>query len=68
VRQGCNLSPLFFNIYIEKAINESKEYCTGVKVNGIIKMLSFADDIAITAQDEMKLKKSAKELKRYFKK
>jgi len=30
VRQGCNLSPLLFNIYIEQAINECKEYCTGI--------------------------------------
>jgi len=40
VRQGCNLSPLLFNIYIEQAINEYKEYYTGIKVNGMrIKML-----------------------------
>jgi hypothetical protein len=24
-RQGCNLPPLLFNMYIEKAINECKE-------------------------------------------
>jgi hypothetical protein len=33
VRQGCNLSWLILNIYIEKAINEYKEYCIGIKVN-----------------------------------
>ena len=48
VRQGCNLSPLLFNIYIEQAINECKEYCTGVKVNGVrIQMVRFADDTVI---------------------
>ena len=52
VRQGCKLSPLLFNIYIEQAINDCKEYCTGVKVNGVrIQMQRFADDIAIIAQD-----------------
>ena len=41
----CNLSPLLFNIYIEQATNECKEYCTGIKVNGVrIQMLRFADD------------------------
>ena len=32
VRQGCNLLPFLFNIYIEQAINECKEYGTGMKV------------------------------------
>jgi hypothetical protein len=51
-RQGCNLLPLLFNIYIEQAINECKEYCTGIKANGVrIQMLRFADDIAILAHE-----------------
>ena len=51
VRQGCKLSPLLFNIYIGQAINECREYCIGINVNGmIIQMLSFADDIAIIAK------------------
>ena len=57
VRQGCNLSPSLFNIYIEKAINECKEYCTGIKVNGMrIQMLRSADDTAIIAHGAIKLK------------
>jgi hypothetical protein len=31
VMQGCNVSPFLFNIYIEKTINECKEYCIGIK-------------------------------------
>ena len=63
MRQGCNLSPLLFNICIEKAINECKEYRIGIKVNGVrIQMLRFADDIAIVAQDEINLKRALESL------
>ena len=63
MRQGCKLSPLLFNIYIEQAINECKEYCTGVKVNGVrIQMVRFADDIVIIAQDEINLKRALESL------
>ena len=31
VRQGCNLQSLLFNIHTERAINDCKEYCTGVR-------------------------------------
>lgn len=59
VRQGCNLSPLLFNIYIEQAINKCKEYCSGIKVNGVrVQMLRFADDIAIVAQDKRSLERA----------
>ena len=63
VRQGCNLSPLLFNIYMKQAINEYKEYCTGIKVNGVrIQMLRFADGTAIIAQDETYLKRALETL------
>ena len=63
MRQGCNLSPLLFNIYIEQAINECKEYCPEIKVNGMrIQMLRFADNIAIIAQDEINLKRALESL------
>ena len=63
VRQGCNLSPLLFNIYVEKAINKCKEHCSGIKVNGMrIQTVRSADDIAIIAQDEINLKRALESL------
>ena len=63
MRQGCKLSLLLFNIYIEQAINEDKEYYTGIKVNGKrIQMLKFVDNIAIIAQDEINLKRALERL------
>jgi len=60
---------LLFNIYIEKAINEYKGYCTGIKLNGTrIQMLKFADYIAIVAQDELKKKKKIMKLRCHYKK
>jgi hypothetical protein len=64
VKKGCNVSSLLFNIYIERAINEFKEYCTGMKVNGVrIQMLRFADDTEIIVQHEINLKKSIRKLR-----
>ena len=63
MKQGCILSPLLFDIYIEQATNECKEYCTGIKVNGVrIQVLRFADDIAIIAQEETNLKRALESL------
>jgi len=59
---------LLFNIYIEHAINECKEYWTGIKVNGVrIQMLRFADDIVIIAQDEINVKRALESLEYIFK-
>jgi len=63
VRQGCKLSPVLFNIYIEQAINKCKG-CPGIKVTGVrLHMLMFADDVAIIVQNEINLKKTITKLR-----
>uniref|UniRef100_A0A8D8TI87 Craniofacial development protein 2 n=1 Tax=Cacopsylla melanoneura TaxID=428564 RepID=A0A8D8TI87_9HEMI len=69
VRQGCQISPYLFNIYIEKAIKECKECCTGVVLSGRrVQMLRFADDIAVLAPDEFNLKRSLETMNEVFEK
>lgn len=54
VRQGCNLSPMLFNLYIEEVMKELRiEVKQGVRIGGeTINVLRFADDIAFCAEIE----------------
>ncbi|KAL1447191.1 hypothetical protein WDU94_013942 [Cyamophila willieti] len=60
VRQGCCISTLLFNCYIQKALDETRkelESWPGIKVNGTkIDMIRYADDIALIAPSEEELK------------
>ena len=50
------MSPVIFNVYIEKAINEIKGKASGVNIHGEnISMIRFADDIAVIAEIEKDL-------------
>jgi retron-type reverse transcriptase len=66
VRQGCPLSPILFNIYIEEVIRETlEEVNEGIKVGGrIIKALRFADDQAMMAGSQGGLQKMIDKLNR----
>ena len=55
MRQGCALSPVIFNVYIEKAINGIK--APGISIHGERISMWFADDIAVVAETEGDVKK-----------
>jgi len=49
VGRGCTLSPSYFNIYVQKAINKVREEIeVGIRINGErIDMLRFAEYLRI---------------------
>ena len=67
LRQGCNLSPHLFNIYINDLPQLLKEAnCDPVILNGTkINMLAYADDMLLLSKTESGLKKSLKVLEIY---
>ncbi len=63
VRQGCCLSPILFNLYIEKVIEEMNERKAGISIQGYnVRMIRFADDIAILEESERGLEETLKRL------
>ncbi|KAI5715825.1 hypothetical protein M8J77_023140 [Diaphorina citri] len=71
VRQGCGMSTILFNCYIQKALDEMREQMiewSGIKVNGIkIDMIRYADDIALTAASEEELVEALQKMKNILK-
>ena len=58
VRQGDNLSPTLFNIFLNDLANELNAINLGIKMGDLkICMLLYADDIAIISENEQKLQK-----------
>lgn len=59
VRQGCPMSPLEFNIYIEALVKKAMEHQKdGVKVGGqIVQAVRFADDQAMVANSNAGLQR-----------
>ena len=54
VRQGCVLSPTFFNIFLEQIMMDTLgSFSSGVKIGGqVITNLRFADDIELMCSNE----------------
>ena len=56
MKQGCLLSPILFNIYINDIVNTVKELDMGLDILGNkIDLLLYADDIAVIAEDEVSM-------------
>jgi Reverse transcriptase (RNA-dependent DNA polymerase) len=63
VRQGCCLSPILFNIYLEEMVREIEMNMKGVKIGGRkVSCVRFADDMAVLAEDPKNLEISIKML------
>ena len=68
LRQGCILSPICFNLYINDMAMEIKSKCTGVKVNNDnVSILMYADDVALLAESEDDLQQMLDVMKNWCK-
>uniref|UniRef100_A0A8D9DWW4 Craniofacial development protein 2 n=1 Tax=Cacopsylla melanoneura TaxID=428564 RepID=A0A8D9DWW4_9HEMI len=62
LKQGDCLSPILFNLVLEKAIRKVTETNEGITMGQIINILAYADDIILIAETEDGLKTLARTL------
>ena len=66
VKQGCNLSPLFFNIFINDLHQSFDETCEALNINDWnVNSLSYADDLVLLSESECGLQNSLNKLENY---
>ncbi len=62
--QGCLISPIRFNLYINDLANEIKQLNKGIIINGeCVSILMYADDICLLALSERDLQEMLNLLK-----
>ncbi len=70
VRQGCILSPLAFNVVLDRAVEAVWTQMTGVKLRGPngeveeVKIVAYADDMAVMANNKKELRHNLQKLER----
>ena len=69
VKQGCNLSPTLFNIFINDIPNLFNSHCDPVKLDDTeLSCLLYADDLVIMSESESGLQRCLHNLETYTKK
>ena len=68
VKQGCNLSPLLFNIFVNDIHDIFGESCSPLNIDTVkLSSLSFADDLVILSETSSGLQNSLNKLGKYCK-
>ena len=66
VKQGCNLSPLFFNIFINDIHDSFDEPCKPLNINDWkVSSISYADDLVLLSESESGLQNTLVKLENY---